>query len=498
MNKKALVIDDDLATLDLMRFQLESEKFDVETVANGVKGIALVEEKDFDIILTDLNMPGIDGIEMVKKCKEISPDTEIIMITGDGSATKAVEATKAGAFYYVEKPVDLEELMVLIEKAIERKQQKAEIKELRGNLTNVSSYEGIIGASKAMQQIYQMIDSVAQSDANILVLGESGTGKEIIANAIHYKSHRAKKPFVKINCSALPKELIESQLFGHIKGAFTGANKDKEGLIGRAKGGSLMLDEIGEMPLELQPKLLRVLQDKTYYRVGSENPREADFRLVSATNRNPFEAIKDGSIREDLYYRINTIEIHIPPLRERLEDVPMLAEHFLDIYAGKYKKDIKGFSDGAYNQMLNYHWRGNVRELQHVIERSVLLAGKNKIENLNIDSNRGAASVPVTSPVFDSNISENNHINENNHNANYLDITSEEKFFEKIGELIVQKIPADRDDDENGKNDVFSSIEKSVVSAALRKTDGNKQAAANLLGLYRPRLYGMIKRYNIN
>lgn len=504
MKKKALVVDDDMATLDLMRFQLESENFDVVTAANGRKGIGFVEENEFDIILTDLNMPDINGIEMVKSCKEISPDTEIIMITGDGSASKAVEATKAGAFYYVEKPVDLEELMVLIEKAIERKQQKAEIQELRGKLTSVDSYQGIIGSSKSMQQIYQMIESVAESDANILVLGESGTGKEIIANAIHYKSHRSKKPFVKINCSALPKELIESQLFGHIKGAFTGANKDKEGLIGQAKGGSLMLDEIGEMPLDLQPKLLRVLQDKNYYRVGSEKPREADFRLISATNRNPFDAIKDGNLREDLYYRINTIEIHIPPLRERMEDVPMLAEHFLQIYADKYKKKSTGFSENAFNQMLNYNWRGNVRELQHAVERSVLLSNSSRIENLNINSMPNSNATTFTPPVVnnfaDSDQTQNGNVEvvHTSNGFNQMNFETEEKFFEHIGEVIVDKIPKERDDsDEEGKNDVFNSLEKGVVLAALKKTDGNKQAAANLLGLYRPRLYGMIKRHKL-
>ncbi len=495
MKKKALVIDDDIATLDLMRFQLESENFEVETAANGSKGLGFVEENKFDIILTDLNMPGMNGIEMVEKCKEISPDTEIIMITGDGSATKAMEATKAGAFYYVEKPVDLEELMVLIEKAIERKDQKAEIKQLRGQLSNTASYEGIIGSSKAMQQIYQMIENVAESDANILVLGESGTGKEIIANALHYKSHRAKKPFVKVNCSALPKELIESQLFGHLKGSFTGANSNKDGLIAQANGGSLMLDEIGEMPPDLQPKLLRVLQEKSYYPVGSEKPVSVDFRLISATNRNPFEAIQDGSLREDLYYRINTIEIHIPPLRERLEDVPMLAEHFLQIYADKYNRRMKGFSESAYNQLLNYQWRGNVRELQHVIERSVLLATNDKIENLTINSqqvvNQFQQNTENIAGIIPANDAFRNIIGE-------MNFDSEEEFFEKIGKIIVDKIPEDRNDDEtDGKNDVFNLLEKGVVLAALEKTDGNKQAAANLLGLYRPRLYGMIKRHNI-
>lgn len=496
MKKKALVIDDDIATLDLMRFQLESENFEVETAANGSKGLDFVEENKFDIILTDLNMPGMNGIEMVEKCKEISPDTEIIMITGDGSATKAMEATKAGAFYYVEKPVDLEELMVLIEKAIERKDQKAEIKQLRGQLTDTASYEGIIGSSKAMQQIYQMIENVAESDANILVLGESGTGKEIIANALHYKSHRAKKPFVKVNCSALPKELIESQLFGHLKGSFTGANSNKDGLIAQANGGSLMLDEIGEMPLDMQPKLLRVLQEKSYYPVGSEKPVSVDFRLISATNKSPFDAIKDGSLREDLYYRINTIEIHIPPLRERLEDVPMLAEHFLQVYADKYNRKMKGFSEGAYNQLLNYQWRGNVRELQHVIERSVLLTTSSKIENLTINAHQTSNQFHHNPENIVAGISGNGSLASN---VGEMNFDSEEEFFEKIGKIIVDKIPEDRNDDEtDGKNDVFNLLEKGVVLAALEKTDGNKQAAANLLGLYRPRLYGMIKRHNIN
>lgn len=496
MKKKALVIDDDLATLDLMRFQLESENFEVETAANGIKGLEYVEEDEFDIILTDLNMPNINGIEFVKKCKEIAPETQIIMITGEGSATKAVEATKAGAFYYVEKPVDLEELMVLIEKAIELKKQKEEIETLREKLTDTTSYQGIIGGSRAMQNIFQMIDSVADSDANILILGESGTGKEVIANAIHYKSKRAKKPFVKVNCSAMPKDLIESQLFGHIKGSFTGASNDREGFIGKANLGSLMLDEIGEMPLDLQPKLLRVLQEKNYYRVGSETPMEADFRLITATNRNPFEAIQDGNLREDLYYRVNTIEIHIPPLRERMEDVPMLAEHFLNIYAAKYKKNINEFSKDAYDKMLNYHWRGNVRELQHVIERSVLLSNGGKVEDLHINSM--PQSMVATANVSSESISYVPAENIQNNNNFEVSFDSEDTFFEKIGEMIVGKIPKDRPEDKDGKNDVFSLLEKGVVMAALKKTDGNKQAAANLLGLYRPRLYGMIKRHEIN
>lgn len=492
MLKKALVIDDDISTLELMRFHLKSEGFEVVTAENGSTALEIVDENKFDVVLTDLNLPGIDGIELVKKIKTKLPDTEIIMVTGFGSTEKAIEATKAGAFYFVEKPVDLDELQILIEKALERKQQAAEIQELRRKLSDRYEYQGIIGASKPMQDIYEMIESVAQSDANILILGESGTGKEIIANAIHFKSHRANKSFVKVNCSALPKDLIESELFGHTRGAFTGATADKIGFIGRAHSGSLLLDEIGEMPIDLQPKLLRVLQEKIYYKVGSDKPQEVDFRLISATNRRPFESIKDGNLREDLYYRINTIEIRIPPLRERMEDVPMLAEHFLEIYAEKYNKSVKGFSQKAFSQMLGYNWRGNVRELQHVVERAVLLSKNQLIEELNVPSDRTVETKYIP-------VEQNSFSGENGNVANKSDginILSDENLFEEVGKFIVNKL---KDPIEGqSQQDVFESIEYGVVLAALKRTNGNKQAAANLLGLYRPRLYGMIKRHKID
>jgi DNA-binding NtrC family response regulator len=501
MANKALLIDDDISTLKLMKFQLEEEGFEVTTADSGKKGLDSVEGQEFDIILTDLNLPDFNGIEMVSRCKEISPDTEIIMVTGYGSTEKAIEATKAGAFYYVEKPVEFEELLVLIEKAVERKQQTAEIRELRGKLSNRTSYQGVIGASRAMQDIFEIIESVAESDANIFILGESGTGKEVIANAIHYKSHRSKKPFVKLNCSALPKELIESQLFGHTKGAFTGATSDKAGFLGQANGGSLLLDEIGEMPAELQPKLLRVLQERVYYRVGSEKPQEVDFRLVSSTNRDPFEAIKDGSLREDLYYRINTIEIKIPPLRERMEDVPMLAEHFLRIYAEKYKRGDCEFSERAYDQMLNYNWRGNVRELQHNIERAVLLSKGCKINELNIpknfDSSVSFADVSKNEDSVNNEPNLNNkYFSEKNGNSliNQKNLSGD-ALFEEVGKFIVEKLQEPEEGTE--QKDIFNSLENSVVLAALKRTNGNKQAAANLLGLYRPRLYGMIKRHKL-
>ncbi len=503
MAYKALVIDDDLATLEFMKFQLKDEGFEVTTAERGQRALDFVRETEFDIILTDLNLPDLNGIEMVKQSKQISPDTEIIMITGFGSMEKAIEATKAGAFHYVEKPVNFDELILLIGKAVERKQQAKEIKELRGKLSSRTSYEGIIGGSRMMQSIYEMIDSVAESDANIFILGESGTGKEVIANAIHYKSHRSKKPFVKVNCSALPKDLIESQLFGHTKGSFTGATSDKSGFIGQANGGSLLLDEIAEMPIELQPKLLRVLQERVYYRVGSDKPQEVDFRLICATNRSPFEAIQDGNLREDLYYRINTIEIKIPPLRERMEDVPMLAEHFLEMYAAKYKGKANKFSQHAFDQMLNYNWRGNVRELQHTIERAVLLCKTNTITELNIPKT-SSEQVSYTINRQPENIIENetpvssmntNGTGGDGHSFQIGRNLEGEKLFEEVGKIIVENLPEPGEGAE--QKDVFDSLETGVVLAALRRTNGNKQAAANLLGLYRPRLYGMIKRHNL-
>ncbi len=503
MAYKALVIDDDVSLLELLKFQLEEKGFEVLTADKGQTGLELIRENELDIILTDLNMPGMNGIEMVKQAKEISPNTEIIMITGEGSTEKAIEATKAGAFYYVEKPLEFEELLLLIGKALEREQQAAEIRELRGKLSKPASFAGIVGGSKSMQDIYETIESVAASDANILILGESGTGKEIIANAIHFKSQRAKKPFIKVNCSALPKDLIESELFGHIKGAFTGATADKVGHIGRANGGSLLLDEIAEMPVELQPKLLRVLQEKVYNRVGSDRPQEVDFRLITATNRDPFESIRIESLREDLYYRINTIEIRIPPLRERRDDIPMLADHFLKIYAEKYSRYIGGFSQNAYNQMLNYSWRGNVRELEHVIERAVLLSKGEAIEILDLPAEEGSAftafagaavSSETTLPEFTVPADER-PVNEAG-TFKAPEHLSDEDLFEEIGKVIVGKLSEPGENEPN--RDVFEAIERGVVTAALKRTSGNKQAAANLLGLYRPRLYGMIKRHNLD
>lgn len=505
VKNSALVIDDDAFTVDMFKAWLETVGFEVATAFSGNEGVTRTEETDFDVILTDLNMPDINGIEMVRRSKVLRPNTEIIVVTGDDSRERAVEATREGAFDYIVKPVDLDKLYPVIRNAVERKRQAEEIKRLQNQLRDSKSYYGIIGGSRSMQNIYEIIENVAQSDANILILGESGTGKEVIANAIHFKSQRANEPFIKVNCSALPKDLIESQLFGHVKGSFTGANSDKVGFIGQAKGGSLLLDEIGEMPIDLQPKLLRILQERVYYRVGSDKPLDADFRLICSTNRVPFEAISDGDLREDLYYRINTIEIKIPPLRERMEDVPMLAEHFLKGYSEQYGREGLEFSGSAYDQMLNYAWRGNVRELQHAIERAVLLSKAEKIEELEIPNSPRAAFAgadgfaqasaagdsadPAAAPAGIS-------LAMLSRELSMPATLSAEELFEEVGKLIVERLPEPPDGEQ--QKDVFDGIEGGVVLAALKRTGGNKQAAANLLGLYRPRLYGMIKRHNLD
>ncbi|HWQ32104.1 MAG TPA: sigma 54-interacting transcriptional regulator [Blastocatellia bacterium] len=495
MNKtKVLVVDDDPMMLDLARYQLQSRGYEVTTAETGEEALKLNADQRCDIVLTDLQLPDIDGIELVRQLKEAAPGTEILMVTGYGSVNGAIEATKAGAFYFIEKPVEFEELFVLMEKALERSRQAEEIRQLRDRWRYKDSYYNIIGSSKAMQNIYEIIESVSESDANIMIVGESGTGKELIANAIHYRSLRSKKPFVKINCSALPKELIESELFGHTKGAFTGATTDKQGLIGQAAGGSLLLDEIGEMPIELQPKLLRVLQERVYYRLGSEKALEADFRLISATNRNPLDAVSEGQLREDLYYRINTIEIHVPPLRERAEDVQHLAEHFLRVYAEKYHRPVHAISQQAYERMFAYSWPGNVRELQNVMERAVLLSKGEVIEEqampyaqtakVTFATTPAGSARPQAAPAGPAAA------------ATAPPLNAQDLTLEQIARLIVNRMP----DPKSGgpRVDIFTQLEGAIVSAALERTRGNKQAAANLLGLYRPRLYSMLRKHNLH
>jgi DNA-binding NtrC family response regulator len=449
---RILVIDDEPIMADSLKQHLAEEGYTVDVAVNGAQAIEAFDQGGHHLAICDLQLPDMDGLEILRHMKDARPATEVIVVTGYGTVTRAVEATKAGAFYFVEKPFDFEQMLPLVEKALERRELMAETASMRRQLSTRAEYFNIIGASKQMQTIYETIESVAKSDANVLIVGESGTGKELIANAIHYNSLRSKKPFIKVNCAALPKELIESELFGHTKGAFTGAHADKEGLVQHAAGGSLLLDEIAEMPVELQPKLLRVLQERSYRKIGSEKTYAVDFRLISSTNRPPADAIRDGLLRDDLFYRISTITIHVPPLRERTEDIQLLTDHFLITYSKKYERPISGVSQAAYQRLFAHSWPGNVRELQNVIERAVLLAKANKIEPVDLPFDNGS-------------------------------------FPEGASQGAAWDVPP---------NMTLEDIEKLVIEKTLQRTGGNKQAAANLLGIYRPRLYSKIRKYQID
>jgi DNA-binding NtrC family response regulator len=448
---RILVVDDEPMMSDSLRQHLTEEGYTVDVSSSGTAAIDLFDGGAYHLVICDLQLPDMDGLELLRHMKDARPTTEVIVVTGYGSVQTAVEAIKAGAFYFVEKPFDFEELLPLVEKALERRELMAETANMRRQLSTRAEYFNIIGSSKQMQTIYETIESVAKSDANVLIVGESGTGKELIANAVHYNSLRAKKPFVKVNCAALPKELIESELFGHTKGAFTGAHADKEGLVQHAAGGSLMLDEIAEMPVELQPKLLRVLQERSCRKIGSEKSYPVDFRLICSTNRLPADAIRDGLLRDDLFYRISTITIHVPPLRERMEDIQLLTDHFFKVYAEKYDRPVGGLSQSAYQRLFAHSWPGNVRELQNVLERAVLLAKGELIEPPDLPFDNGSAPSAV-SPAM------------------------------------AWDVPP---------NMTLEDIEKFVIERTLQRTGGNKQKAANMLGIYRPRLYSKIKKYKI-
>jgi DNA-binding NtrC family response regulator len=449
---RILVVDDEESTADSLRLNLVEEGYSVDTAGTGGQAIELFDQGGHHLAICDLQLPDMDGLEVMRHMKDARPNTEVIMVTAHGTTPRVVEATKAGAFDFVDKPLDFEELSIRVQNALKHRELIDENANLRRQMSTRSEYSNIIGSSKSMQTIYETIDAVAKSDANVLIVGESGTGKELIANAIHYKSLRQRKPFIKVNCAALPKELIESELFGHTKGAFTGAHADKEGLVQHAAGGSLMLDEIAEMPIELQPKLLRVLQERSYRKIGSEKTYAVDFRLISSTNRPPADAIRDGLLRDDLFYRISTITIHVPPLRDRSEDIQLLTEHFLRMYAQKYDRQIAGVSQAAYQRLFGHTWPGNVRELQNVIERAVLLAKGNRVEPVDLPFDNG--SLPEGSSA-----------------GTGWDVPP---------------------------NMTLEDIERLVIEKTLQRTGGNKQAAANLLGIYRPRLYSKIRKYNID
>ncbi len=376
---KLLLVDDDKNALDGLVKILTHDGYPVFGVLSGYEALSLLSKKNFDIIVTDMKLPGIGGLSLIHEIRKKEESVAIVVITAYSSVKTAVEAIKCGADDYLTKPINIEELKLVLEKIWERQQLIAQNRMLKEKLKDKYKSSGLVGNTPQMKQIFHMIADVAPSTASILILGETGTGKELVANALHCQSDRACMPFVALHCAALSEGVLESELFGHEKGAFTGAVQSRKGRFEMADGGTLFLDEVGEMSLKVQVKLLRVLEKGEFERVGGEKTLKVDVRLITATNRNLEKEVSEGRFREDLFYRLNVITIHLPPLRERKDDIPILSNFFVIKYTKKYKKEIKGFAPEAMEALCAYHWPGNVRELENVVERAIVLCKKNTI-----------------------------------------------------------------------------------------------------------------------
>jgi two-component system response regulator HydG len=445
--KTILVVDDEQSHRLMLRAHLEGEGFQIVEASDGHEAVDRVNERSFDLVLMDIRMPTMDGIEALKLIKEATAATPVIMMTAYGSINSAVEALKAGAADYLTKPLDMDELIFKAQKALYYRQLEEENILQKERLGMRFDFSRIIGTSPAMKKLFETLSMAAPTEATVLLLGESGTGKELVANAIHQNSPRKDKPYVKVNCAALPETLLESELFGHEKGAFTGAIDKKKGRFERADGGTLFLDEIGEMSPPTQTKILRVLQEKEFEAVGGTKTIKVDVRIITATNKDLAEEVKQGKFREDLYYRLNVVPITIPPLRKRTEDIPLLAEHFLRIYSEKNKRDIKGFGPGVMDAFIDYSWPGNVRELENIVERTVIMSGENTIT-------LGDLPPGITGPQ---------------------------------GE-------GDRTPPPTSLRDV----ERATILKTLHQTGGNRTHAAQILGITRKTLQNKIKEYGLD
>jgi two-component system NtrC family response regulator len=369
MKKNILIIDDDASLRRILEYNLLEAGYAVTAAATGEEGLRLLQAERYSLVITDMNMPGIDGMEVLKGVKELSPETLVIIITAFGTIDVAVAAMKAGAHDYITKPFNRDGLRLTVAKALQFSALEAENRKLRHELSDKSDFKTIIGNSAEMAKVFQVIEKVAPTEATVLITGESGTGKELVARSIHARSSRSNAPFIAVNCSAIPRDLLESELFGHMKGAFTGATKDRSGKFELADSGTIFLDEIGELPLELQPKLLRTIQERTVEPVGGSEQKKLDVRIIAATNLDISKALADGLFREDLYYRLAVIPLHLPPLRERREDIPLLARHFCRKHGGA---DVH-FEPEALAALAGYTWPGNVRELENLVERLLIM-----------------------------------------------------------------------------------------------------------------------------
>jgi DNA-binding NtrC family response regulator len=377
---KILIADDERHIAEGLQMLLTEEGFEVETATDGQKAWDKVRSGEYGLVLADLKMPKMGGLELFAQMREQAIDSEIIIITGKGTVTSAVEAMRHGAYDYLTKPLDLERLKALIPKALDKFQVKTANKQLQQRLESLTRFGDMLGQSEEMRDVYNIIEAVAPSSASVLIVGESGTGKELVARALHNKGTRKKGPFVALNCGAFPREILENELFGHEKGAFTGAINEKPGAFEQADGGTLFLDEVAEMESDIQVKFLRALEQRAFRRLGGKKEISVDIRVVAATNKNIDEALKEGKLRDDLYHRLAVIPINLPPLRDRSGDVRLLAQEFLQRFASEQGKDVEGFNEGALEYIETYRWPGNVRELKNAVERAVILAKGKVIE----------------------------------------------------------------------------------------------------------------------
>ncbi|MBI2774253.1 MAG: sigma-54-dependent Fis family transcriptional regulator [Chloroflexi bacterium] len=454
--KTILVADDDASIRSLLRQLLQEEGYSVQEAATGVEVVDKVKDSPPDLVIMDVRMPELDGIEALSRVKATAPHSSVLIMTAFGSSNAAIRAMELGAFDYVTKPFELDKISHAVHKVFEYQDLAAEVEVLRGEISSLVQTERIVGNSPPMQEVYKTVGKVAKSDATVLITGESGTGKELVAEALHYNSSRRAGPVVKVSCAALPETLLEAELFGHEKGSFTGAMTQRRGRFELADKGTIFLDEIAEMSLQTQTKLLRVLQDRKIERVGSSIPIKVDIRIICATNKDLQKAVEQNKFRDDLFYRLNVINIHMPPLRDRKEDIPALVEHFLGKHRYSATAQPAAISEEALRRLMEYDWPGNVRELENVVERAVVLS-------------RGQIITSRELPFGD-------HDGDHDEGEGEGDgVLTEKSFFKKS----------------------VAQFEKDLIMKALRDATGNRSKAADMLGIYRRLLYAKIKEYGL-
>ncbi|MCB2154747.1 sigma-54 dependent transcriptional regulator [bacterium] len=474
---KILIVDDEENIRFVLSEVLSREGFEPHQAVNGLDAVEKCKAEPFDIVIMDLRMPKLDGMEAMKQIREHNPEVLVLIITAHGTQKTALEAIQNGAYDYFSKPFDLTEVRVVVRRAAEKVRLIRLIHEIREEAQSRYRFDRIVGQSGVMQEVYNLVSRVVDNDVSVLITGESGTGKELVAAAVHYNSPRRDGPFIKVNTVAIPETLLESEMFGHERGSFTGAIQQKIGKVEAADGGTLFLDEIGDMPLPLQAKLLRVLQEREIERVGSTKQIKVDIRVICATNKNLADLVAAGQFREDLYYRINVMPIYLPPIRERKEDIPLLIDHFIQYYNPRLGRTIQGLSQGALAKLLEYPWPGNVRELENMVQRIMLMArGSNiTLEDLppTIHSTPSAASDQRIDQIPEASAF---------HGLDLSALLCTDDFSTPLAERLTL---------------ISDHVEKFLIEAALEKTGGKRQETADLLGISRKSLHNKMVRYGL-